>query len=156
MREKARRLLSDEPWAASAWDRLAEGIVFGGLESWLPWLAPERTVLAEAAPGTRVALFDPVRSQNRAQELVKEETEMAATLAEQGTARGGTHGTASFFVTDVPDRFVDLFRPGEADDHDIDTAEPQDEADRSGPFGLGLETPFAVDLHADHAFARVV
>jgi transcription-repair coupling factor (superfamily II helicase) len=94
VRERARRLLSDEPWAASAWDRLAEGIVFGGMESWLPWLAPERTVLAEAAPGTRVVLFDPVRSQDRAQELVKEETELAATLAPtwgKGAPEAGDH-----------------------------------------------------------------
>ena len=41
--ETARALLAAEPWAASTWDRIADGMSFPGIESWLPWLAPART-----------------------------------------------------------------------------------------------------------------
>ena len=33
---EARRLLVTERWAAATWERLAEGLVFPGMESWLP------------------------------------------------------------------------------------------------------------------------
>jgi transcription-repair coupling factor (superfamily II helicase) len=72
-------LVEREPWAAATWDRLADGMYFPGMESWLPWLAPERTALDEA-PGALV-LFDPARSIDRAADLQREETELAAALA---------------------------------------------------------------------------
>jgi len=57
--ERARGLLTDAPWATDTWDRIVEGISFQGMESWLPWLAPRRTILDETeAP---VFLFDQVR-----------------------------------------------------------------------------------------------
>ena len=38
VRERANHLLADEPWGREQWERLAEGTVFDGMESWLPWL----------------------------------------------------------------------------------------------------------------------
>ena len=37
VRSQASRLVLLEPWAAATWDRIAEGIHFQGMESWLPW-----------------------------------------------------------------------------------------------------------------------
>ena len=79
--DAAKRLLHDAPWAASTWDRVADGITFPGIESWLPWVAAEATAVTEAHPKTRVLLFDPVRAAERANDLEREEADLAAALA---------------------------------------------------------------------------
>ncbi len=79
VRTTAQQLIQQEPWAAATWERVANGVYFAGIESWMPWLAPERTI-ADDYHGT-VVLFDPVRSLDRSRDLVKEEFELAATLA---------------------------------------------------------------------------
>src|SRR4051812_17774021 len=38
VRERAARLVAKEPWGREQWERLAEGVMFDGMESWLPWL----------------------------------------------------------------------------------------------------------------------
>ena len=78
---EARRLLVTERWAAATWDRLAEGLVFPGMESWLPWMTPPITVLDELPATARLVVFDPVRAGDRSRDLVKEEEELAAALA---------------------------------------------------------------------------
>ena len=79
--EAARELLHTESWAAHTWDRIVEGISFPGLESWLPWLAGERTAIDEAHPATTVVVFEPHRARTRGEDLVREETELAVALA---------------------------------------------------------------------------
>ncbi|MGH9197560.1 MAG: transcription-repair coupling factor, partial [Acidimicrobiia bacterium] len=64
VRKRALGLLASDPWAASTWDRLAEGQMFSGMESWLPWLAEPRSLLDEVVEGTRVVLIDPARSRD--------------------------------------------------------------------------------------------
>ncbi|MFV1970643.1 MAG: transcription-repair coupling factor [Acidimicrobiia bacterium] len=82
--ERAGELLTDAPWAADTWDRIADGISFQGMESWLPWLAPPRTILDDTdAP---VFLFDQARCQARADVLIGEEADLAEALS-------GTWGT---------------------------------------------------------------
>ncbi len=78
--DTAHRLLAAEPWAAATWDRVAAGVTFPGLESWLPWLAPERSVIDEAETA-RLVVFDPAQSVARAAELRGEEEDLAAALA---------------------------------------------------------------------------
>ncbi|MDK1017093.1 MAG: transcription-repair coupling factor [Actinomycetota bacterium] len=83
---RARELVADVPWAAETWERIAHGITFQGMESWLPWLAPPRTLLDETeAP---VFLFDPVQCASRAADLIAEEADLARALA-------GTWGSES-------------------------------------------------------------
>lgn len=92
--EEARRLLHDAPWAAPTWDRIADGMLFSGIESWLPWLAPAATALDEAGPSTRVVVFDPSRARDRAADLAREESELAAALAPTwgaGAPEAGDH-----------------------------------------------------------------
>ncbi len=90
----ARSLLATDPWAASTWDRIAEGVSFPGIESWLPWLAAERTAVGEASPSTTVVVFEPSRARDRAADLAREEAELAATLAPTwgaGAPEAGEH-----------------------------------------------------------------
>jgi transcription-repair coupling factor (superfamily II helicase) len=105
VRAAAAGLARSEPWAASTWDRIADGISFSGMESWLPWLAPERTVADEAAAGTLVVLFDPARSADRSRELIREEGELAAALAP-------TWGPGAPEAGDHPALYLPLALPG--------------------------------------------
>ena len=53
VRERAAALLASEPWGREQWERLAEGLTFDGMESWLPWLAGEERLLADLLAGQR-------------------------------------------------------------------------------------------------------
>lgn len=77
---RAAELMRTESWAAATWDRLAAGLTFQGMESWLPWFAPPRTAVHEAS-GAAVVVFDVVQSRARSRELVAEEAELASALA---------------------------------------------------------------------------
>jgi transcription-repair coupling factor (superfamily II helicase) len=104
VRAAATALAGAESWAASTWDRLADGISFPGMESWLPWLAAPRTAAHEAAPETVVVLFDPGRSADRSAELRGEESELAAALA-------STWGPGAPQAGDHPALYLDLNLP---------------------------------------------
>ncbi|MDX1449997.1 MAG: CarD family transcriptional regulator, partial [Acidimicrobiia bacterium] len=79
-RGTAASLIAEEPWASAAWDRLAAGVWFPGMESWLPWLAPPATTIDEAA-SPEIVVFDLARCVARSEELVKEEADLAGALA---------------------------------------------------------------------------
>ena len=101
LRERARELLRSAPWAASTWDRIAEGQAFPGIESWLPWLAEERCLIDDIGESAAVVLVDPVRALDRCRDLVKEETELAAALAP-------TWGESAPEAGEHPALFLDL------------------------------------------------
>ncbi len=100
-RSAAEALVRSEPWAASTWDRIAEGQMFAGIESWLPWLADERCLVDEMGENGAVVVIDPVRALDRTRELVKEESELAAALAP-------TWGESAPDAGDHPALFLDL------------------------------------------------
>ncbi len=77
---RAAELVVEAPWAGGTFERIANGQIFSGMESWLPWLVAPRTLLDEA-PGRGTVLVDPARGRDRARELIKEEQELAAALA---------------------------------------------------------------------------
>lgn len=88
---RAEELRVDAPWASATWDRIAERVSFQGMESWLPWLAPPRTVLDESSGWCY--MFDPVRCEERALDLIREEADLAEALS--GTwGEDGPHGGA--------------------------------------------------------------
>lgn len=80
VRAKAEILLAEQPWAAETWDRIAAGLTFQGLESWLPWLSDERSALDLDVPRYTL-VFDAVQARARSEELRREEADLAATLA---------------------------------------------------------------------------
>jgi transcription-repair coupling factor (superfamily II helicase) len=82
VRARAQELLQTEPWGREQWERLAQGATFDGMESWLPWLSADEHLLPDLLPaGALVALVEPRRLRDRAQELLDEEAALATTLA---------------------------------------------------------------------------
>lgn len=81
LQARARGLVTSEPWAASTWERVAEGQVFPGIESWLPWLSEERSLVDELTSTANLVVVDPTRALDRSRDLIKEETELASALA---------------------------------------------------------------------------
>ena len=82
VRARAAELLRSEPWGREQWERLTEGETFDGMESWLPWLCDDEHLLSDLLPhGALVAIVEPRRLRDRAQELLDEEAALAATLA---------------------------------------------------------------------------
>jgi transcription-repair coupling factor (superfamily II helicase) len=82
VRVRAERLVATEPWGREQWERLAQGLVFDGMESWLPWLTDgEHVALDLIPPDGQVLLVEPRRMRDRAGDLLAEESDLAATLA---------------------------------------------------------------------------
>ena len=82
VRERAARLVGAEPWGREQWERLAEGLVFDGMESWLPWLTEGEHLLPDLVEeDAQVLLVEPRRMRDRAAELLDEEAALAGTLA---------------------------------------------------------------------------
>ena len=82
VRERARALITAEPWGAETWERLAEGQTFDGMESWLPWLTSDEHLLPDLVPDEALVLVcEPRRMRDRAQDLLDEEAALAGTLA---------------------------------------------------------------------------
>jgi transcription-repair coupling factor (superfamily II helicase) len=82
VRERAGRLVATAPWGRTQWERLSEGLVFDGMESWLPWLTEDEHLLVDLLPaGALVLLVEPRRMRDRAAELLDEEAALARTLA---------------------------------------------------------------------------
>ena len=83
VRARAAELVGAEPWGRDQWERLADGLTFDGMESWLPWLTQsEHTILDLLGPDAQVLLVEPRRMRDRAAELADEEASLAATLAQ--------------------------------------------------------------------------
>ena len=81
LRKRATEMVASEQWAASTWDRISQGQIFPGIESWLPWLADPVALIDASSPETLLAVIEPARAVDRARELIKEETELAKALA---------------------------------------------------------------------------
>jgi transcription-repair coupling factor (superfamily II helicase) len=89
VRARAAELLTRAPWGSAQWERLAEGHVFDGMESWLPWLTEDEHLLPDLlASGSRVLLVEPRRMRDRAQDLLDEEESLAETLSVTWGAEG--------------------------------------------------------------------
>jgi transcription-repair coupling factor (superfamily II helicase) len=82
VKERAAQLVAAEPWGREQWERLADGLTFDGMESWLPWLAPEERILTDLLPGdAQVVLLEPRRLRDRAADIAAEEADLERTLA---------------------------------------------------------------------------
>jgi transcription-repair coupling factor (superfamily II helicase) len=94
VRARADKLVALEPWGRDQWDRLAQGLVFDGMESWLPWLVDDEHLLVDLLPPDGlVVLVEPRRLRDRADDIVAEEADLAATLAKTwGADRGRGQG----------------------------------------------------------------
>ncbi len=83
VRARAAALVGTEPWGRDQWERLAEGMTFDGMESWLPWLTEgETTLLDLVGTEAQVLVVEPRRMRDRATELIDDEAALAASLAQ--------------------------------------------------------------------------
>ncbi|HSL57577.1 MAG TPA: transcription-repair coupling factor [Acidimicrobiales bacterium] len=105
VRERAARLVGAEPWGREQWERLAEGLTFDGMESWLPWLVDDERVLLDlVGADAQILLVEPRRMRDRAADILAEERDLAATLAR-------TWGAAAADAVDAEDAFPRLHLP---------------------------------------------
>ncbi len=104
VRARARALVGDAPWGRAQWERLAEGQLFDGMESWLPWLCDDDRVLPDLLESSaRVVLVDPRRMRDRAAELIDEEAALAGALAVTWGVVEGAHDGGHDGVTTAGD-----------------------------------------------------
>ena len=114
VRGRAEGLISREPWGREQWERLAEGLTFDGMESWLPWMADgEHLLLDLVGPEAQVILVEPRRMRDRAAEVLDEEAALAATLAQTWGARSAEASSAEASTADAgqPSPFPQLHLP---------------------------------------------
>ncbi|MGH9228841.1 MAG: DEAD/DEAH box helicase, partial [Acidimicrobiales bacterium] len=104
VRRRAERLIGLEPWGREQWERLAQGLVFDGMESWLPWLTKSEHVLFDiVGDDAQVLLCEPRRMRDRAADLLAEEADLAATLAVTwGAVGNGSGGTRRSVAGGLP------------------------------------------------------
>jgi len=96
VRARAAELVAAEPWGREQWERLAEGVHFEGMESWVPWLIGDGLIgdgligdgrdhaklLTDVLPASaKVILVEPRRMRDRAADLLAEEADLAKALA---------------------------------------------------------------------------
>ncbi len=97
--ERAEGLMASEPWGREQWQRLSDGELFDGMESWMPWLTDSTRVLPDLlGPDAMVVLLEPKRMRDRAADLMAEEIDLASTLARTwGAAEGEAPGAEVVF-----------------------------------------------------------
>jgi len=82
LRERARQLSLEAPVARDNFSRIAEGELFDGMESWMPWLSTEEHLFTDLLDArSRVVLVEPRRLRDRATELLDEEIALSESLA---------------------------------------------------------------------------
>ncbi|MGI9595362.1 MAG: hypothetical protein ACR2QK_04335, partial [Acidimicrobiales bacterium] len=90
IRERAERLQATAPWGKEQWQRLSDGELFEGMESWLPWLTDDERVLTDLlSSDAMVVLVEPRRMRDRGADLLAEEADLATSLA---TTWGAVYG----------------------------------------------------------------
>ena len=88
IRKQAESLIGKEPWGREQWERLANGEIFDGMESWLPWLAPKEKVLFDfIGDDGLVVVVEPGRFKDRISDLRAEETDLVTALADTWGAK---------------------------------------------------------------------
>src|SRR5690606_26000759 len=108
--ERAAPLVDTAPGAAGTFERIATGQTFSGMESWIPWLVADRTLLDEVDHAL-VVLVDPSRARDRARELMKEEQELAAALAPTWGERAPAAGEHPLLFGDLAPKGLVLEMP---------------------------------------------
>ncbi len=83
VRARAARLVASEPWGREQWERLAEGVHFDGMESWLPWLVDDDLLLTDVLPDTAKVAARRAAPDARPGDstCIAEEDDLARTLA---------------------------------------------------------------------------
>ncbi|MAT63934.1 MAG: transcription-repair coupling factor [Dehalococcoidia bacterium] len=76
-------------WGASEWEKLSNGELFDGMESFMPWLLKEDSVLADLLPREGLLLLvDRNRLDSRIKDLLEKEKKLAESLAKTWSFEG--------------------------------------------------------------------
>jgi len=79
---RATALVAREPWGREQWEKLADGLTFDGMESWLPWLVADERLITDVLPEqAQIVLVEPRRLRDRAADILAEELDLERTLA---------------------------------------------------------------------------
>ncbi|MEO7555507.1 MAG: DEAD/DEAH box helicase, partial [Acidimicrobiales bacterium] len=82
VRARAAALVAREPWGREQWEKLADGLTFDGMESWLPWLVADERLITDVLPErAQIVLVEPRRLRDRAADILAEELDLERTLA---------------------------------------------------------------------------
>ena len=84
VRSRAEYLVGAQPWGREQWERLSQGLVFDGMESWLPWLCDDdddEVFFDLVDDDALVVLVEPRRLRDRAADIAAEERDLASSLA---------------------------------------------------------------------------
>ena len=112
VRERAEELQASEPWGREQWQRLADGEIFDGMESWLPWLTDEVRVLTDIVPADgQIILVDPSLMRSRGSDLLAEEADLARSLARTWGAVGEPDGDSGSSDSQPDQAFPTLHVP---------------------------------------------
>ncbi len=164
---RAGQLLEAEPWAAASWERFAERLTFPGMESWMPWLAPAASLVAELPAAGRLVVFDKLRARERSRNLLDEEAELAAALAPtwgHGAPPAGEHPALYLDLDEALEGIPLLDAPpvaGGPGDEMLETrgleAVPGDPESVAGAIGrwLSRKVPVVVAMDGEAAADRV-
>ncbi|HLX78332.1 MAG TPA: CarD family transcriptional regulator, partial [Acidimicrobiales bacterium] len=145
--ERAAELSTSAPFAREQFLRIAQGEVFDGIESFLPFLDDEFLLCDLLDGGDRIVLIEPRRMRDRVVELIDEEAALAGSLAETWKEKGAQE---ELDAADLPrlhagfDRL--LSRSAARVTSVLSTAErPETETVRVGgwPAAIGDATPIA-------------
>jgi transcription-repair coupling factor (superfamily II helicase) len=80
-RERAARLARAEPWGRSAFERLAQGQLFDGMEGWMPLFTERPRTLLDELGDAPCVVIEPERVRRRVEELLEEERELTDVVA---------------------------------------------------------------------------
>ncbi len=119
-RARASELAEQAAFAADQFSRLAQGALFEGAESFLPWLVDELLLTDLLGEEDRVVLVEPRRLRDRAVELIEEEAALAYSLATTWGAAGSDfprlHAAFDRLLARGPARLVALLAAAEDPD----------------------------------------
>jgi len=89
MLKTATSMANRQNWGSVEWERLANGELFDGMESFMPWLLKEDTVLADILPKDGLLLLiDRNRLDSRVKDLLEKEKKLAESLAKTWSFEG--------------------------------------------------------------------
>ena len=99
LKKQAKELSGKYEWASESFDSIAQGLVFDGMESFLPFLTTdEKGFLGLLSVDDSIIVCDPLQTSRRIEELREEESSLAQTLSVTWDAS----------VSDAPSLFADL------------------------------------------------
>jgi len=109
-KETASSLSASEPWGKEHWQRLSEGELFDGMESWLPWFVPQGHLLTSLISSDGlVCLVEPTRLKARSSEVLAEEADLGSSLARTWMQEDATKDFPKLHT-----EFNNLLKPTEA------------------------------------------